>query len=173
MPTISSLSSHLSPDCVARLERAAQNRFGEANFLREGNHRLAALYLYGYCVEMCLAAAYFRSLGFSENMIIDRDLRNRRMAQARQLKAPSGEPFMSGDPHPLVGWARLLQWQRMSSGAASVKELRLLKEAVNKAERIYRHWRPELRYKIVDVTLGQIDEVSRAANWFVKNRGQP
>jgi hypothetical protein len=79
---------------------------------------------------------------------------------------------MSGDPHPLIGWARLLEWQRMSSGALSVKESSLLKEAVTKAEQIYRHWRPELRYKIVDVTRGQIDEASRAASWFIKNRGQ-
>ena len=37
------------------------------------------------------------------------------MAQARQLKTVSGEPLMSSDPHPLVGWARFLEWQKLTS----------------------------------------------------------
>lgn len=90
------------------------------------------------------------------------------MAQARQLQAPSGEPLMNSDPHHLVGWARFLNWQAHGSGASS--ESQRLKEAVNKAVVIYRHWRPELRYKTTDVQLGQLEEVRRAAIWFVENR---
>src|SRR4051812_7371020 len=100
------LAERLAPDTIARLERAAANRFATAELLRKEDRRLAALYFYGYSVEMCLSAAYRRSAGFGANTPIDRDTRQRRMTQARQLRTLAGDFLMNGDPHPLVGWAR-------------------------------------------------------------------
>jgi hypothetical protein len=170
MARIIPLAHHLSPDTVFRLKRAAKLRFKEADHLLAKKHRLAAVYFYGHCVEMCLSAAYFRSVGFSGNVPIDRDTRRRRMAQARQLRIASGEPLMNNDPHPLVGWARFLQWQRNLPPAITTQESQRLKEAVNRAEKVYRHWRPELRYKTIDVRPDQSDEVRRAAAWFIENQ---
>src|SRR6516165_311227 len=118
------LAERLSPDTVARLERAAQHRYATAEVLRTQTQprRLAALYLYGYSAEMWLCAAYFRSAGFRPNDPIDRDTRHRRMAQARQLRLTSGEFLMNSDPHPLVGWARFLKWQRTSSPALAAPD---------------------------------------------------
>lgn len=172
MAGVPSLIAHLSPDCIYRLERAAQRRFEEADHLKAKKRPLTAPYLYGYVVEMCLSAAYYRSVGFSPASPIDRDARQRRMAQARQLRTASGEPLMNGDPHPLVGWARFLERQRNLAGSPSPQEKQRLREAVHRAERVYKHWRPELRYKIVDVAPGQLDEVRRAATWFIENRGR-
>ena len=161
-----SLASHLAPDSISRLERAAERCYGDAERLVAQQRFLAALYFFGYSVEMCLSAAYYRSAGFKPNATLDRDTRQRRMAQARQLQTPTGEPMMSSDPHPLGGWARFLEWQRLASGNLAEKEKQRLKEAVSKADIVYKHWRPELRYKNVNVQPGQLDEVRKATTWF-------
>jgi hypothetical protein len=170
MAGIAPLVNHLGPHTIVRLERAAEQRFQEANDLRDIGHRLAALYFYGYSVEMCLTAAYFRSAGFGPTSTLDRDMRQRRMAQARQLTTASGERLMNSDPHPLVGWARFLERQRSLSRSLSPQESQQLREAVSKAEQVYKHWRPELRYKTTDVQPDQLDEVGRAATWFIRQR---
>jgi hypothetical protein len=95
------------------------------------------------------------------------------MAQARQQQHPDdGKLLMNNDPHPLVGWARFLEWQRRSSGGLKQKEEDRLREAVRKAEQVYKHWRPELRYKLTNVSMDQLNEVRRCVHWFIKQRGQ-
>lgn len=163
------LAERLPPDTVTRLRRAGHQRFESAELLRIQRRRLAAVYLYGYAAEMWLSAAYFRSAGFRPNEPIERDTRQRRMAQARQLRLPSGAALMSGDPHPLVGWAQFLRWQRSASAALADVTAERLNAAVNRAVEIYRYWRPELWYKVVQVTEGQLAAVRRAAIWLKDN----
>ena len=169
MSDIPPLAERLAPDTIATLERAAQERFTTAEFLRE-DRRLAALYFYGYSAEMCLSAAYFRREGIPLNAPIDREVRHRRMTKARQLRTPADEPLMTSDPHPLVGWARFLEWRRLASGALPAEDAQRLKEAINKAIVIYNYWRPELRYKTLNINQKQLDEVRRAAKWLIDNR---
>ncbi len=166
------LSDHLAEDTVRQLEGAAKRRFDEAKSLIAKQHFLAAVYLYGYCVEMCLAAAYFRSAGFNPNTKIDRETRRLRMAKARQLRTPSGEPLMSSDPHPIVGWARFLEWQRSLNAGLSNVERQQLSDGIIKAEVVYKHWRPELRYKTTTVGPRQLDEVRKTASWFIERLGR-
>ena len=163
-------AERLSPDTTTRLERAAHQRFASAELLRTQARRLAALYFYGYGVEMWLSAAYFRSAGFGPHVPIDRDTLRRRMAQARLHRLDSGAPLMTGDPHPLVGWARFLEWQKSASGALPAADVQRLREAVNKAAQIYNYWRPELRYKVVEITELQLQVVRAAAIWFKENQ---
>jgi hypothetical protein len=157
---------HLAPNTVRQLETAAEKRYEEGDCLKRQNRFLAALYSYGYSVEMCLAAAYFRSAGFNSNQTIDDDTRRRRMAQARQLD------LMSNDPHPLDGWARFLQWQRGESATTPPQDQSKLREAVRKATIVYKHWRPELRYKVTSVATNQLDEVRECVRWFIEQRGR-
>jgi len=79
---------------------------------------------------------------------------------------------MNSDPHPVVGWARFLHWQRNLSPTLTLQQSQRLKDAVRRAEHVYRHWRPELRYKTTDVQEDQLDEVRRAATWFLGQRGR-
>ncbi|HQU46149.1 MAG TPA: hypothetical protein PK867_25270 [Pirellulales bacterium] len=116
------LAEHLAPDSIRRLERAAEQRYNETQQLLARDHRLGAIYLFGYSVEMCLTAAFFRSVGFHPNTTIGRDARQRRMARGRQLRDFDGQPLMDSDPHPLVGWARFLFWQRSASPDLSQQE---------------------------------------------------
>lgn len=161
-----SFAERLPPDTVARLEGAAHQRFAAAEVLRGGVRRLDALYFYGYSTEMWLCAAYFRNAGFGMRSVIDRDTRHRRMTQARRLQ------LMNSDPHPLVGWARLLEWQRSAGGPLPAPDMQRLREAVTKASQIYNHWRPELRYKVIEVTEDQLATVRGAAGWFRDNHGK-
>jgi hypothetical protein len=160
----------LSPDTINKLERAAQHRYQSANILLKEKRRLAALYFYGYTAEICLSAAYFRSAGFSPNAEIDRDTRRRRMGQARLLEMPNGERLMSSDPHPVPGWARFLEYQRILVGKLEAQDRQRLREAINKATLIYGYWRPELRYKVVDINDEQLQKVQKAAKWLLDNQ---
>ncbi len=172
MKDIVTLGERLSPDTIARLERAAEHRFETAEILRINRRRLAALYMYGYSAEICLSAAYYRSAGFPRHATIDRDTRQRRLAQARQLRTERDEPLMNSDPHPLVGWARFLERQRLLAGGLSQQAEQRLREAINKAALIYSYWRPELRYKITEITDRQLQEVRQAVRWLVENQEQ-
>jgi hypothetical protein len=154
-------------DSVDSLLRAAEQRYRTAEILNEQRRRLAALYLFGYSAEMCLCSAYFRSTGFTARQPIDRDTRRRRMAEARLRKTATGEPLMNSDPHPIVGWARFLQWQRSADPRLSQEKIGRLQEAVNKSSIIYAHWRPELRYKTVEITPEQIRRTRTATSWLL------
>lgn len=165
------LVGHLAPDTVPRLERAAGGRYDDGVVCVREKRPLCAVYLFGHSVEMCLTAAYFRAAGFGANTPIDRDTRMRRMKFARNELWHDGEPLMSSDPHPLVGWARLLAWQR-SLSKQSAKDRRLLDDVIANAQAVYKHWRPELRYKITDVKADQLGEVLKASTWFVEQRGR-
>ena len=79
---------------------------------------------------------------------------------------------MNSDPHPLVGWARFLEWQKSASGALAAADAQRLKEAVNKAVEIYNYWRPELRYKVVEITEPQLQVVRSAAIWLKENQAK-
>ena len=168
MVQVPSLTAHFAPDTVRQLEQAAEKRYEDGECLRQQKRLLAAIYLYGYSVEMCLAAAYFRSAGFRSDQAVDDDVRRRRMAQARQQLHLDGKPLMSSDAYPLVGWARLLEWQRKSCQSLTPDEQNRLHEAVQNAEQVYIHWRPELRYKLTSVSTNQLNEVRRCVNWFLK-----
>ncbi len=170
MSRVNSLVNRLAPDTINSLKRAAEERIEDARRLLERKRFLAALYLFGYSVEMVLASAYFRNAGFSPNMPIDRDTRHRHMGRARQLRTATGEPLMEHDPHPLVGWARLLERRRSASSELTARESQLLEEAIDRAGLVYKHWRPELRYKTAQVAEDQVEEVRRSAIWFIKHR---
>ena len=119
--------AHLSPDTINRLEQAAKSRCEEATRLCQQKRFLCAMYLYGYSVEMCLAAAYYRSAGFSPNSPIQRDTRERQMKYARTLRDVDNRPLMDSDPHPLIGWARFLQWRRRLSSQLSAEQVKRLR----------------------------------------------
>ena len=158
------LAEYLAPDSVGQWERAASLRFREADILWEKGQLLAAIYLYGCCVELCLAAACFRSAGFAADEPIGRETRLDCMKDARKRR------IMEDDPHPLVGWARLVREKR--GAAADRPGVERLDQAVTKAEQVYKHWRPELRYKTAQPKVDQLNEVRQAAIWFIDNRGR-
>jgi hypothetical protein len=171
MKEILPLAQSLAPDTIKRLERAAELRHDDALVLMKNVNLLGALYLFGHSAEMCLTAAYFRSAGCTGMTVIDRDTRRQHMTRARTIEAEDGLPLMNSDPHPIVGWARYLRYRRSGSNLSESQAQRL-NEAITKAQVLYRHWRPELRYKTVDAKAGQMSEVFSASAWFLDQRGR-
>jgi hypothetical protein len=54
----------LGQDTIAKLERAAETRFAEAEWLAAGKYHLGSIYLFGYVAEIVLGTAYFRILRY-------------------------------------------------------------------------------------------------------------
>lgn len=163
---IPSLAATLAQDTINRLERAAELRLDDAQKLLRAKRHLSALYLAGFGAEMCLAAACYRASGFSPSSPISRQTRQREMAKARQ------HGLMDSDPHPIVGWARFLEWKRSATVKPTPQEIERMRDAIRKAQTVYKHWRPELRYKTIAVTAEQLAEVIKASTWFVEHRGR-
>ncbi len=88
MGSIVPLADRLAPDSIRLLERGAKQRLDDAAYLSADGRLLLAIYLLGYAVEMCLCAAYFRSVGFAPNTPIDRETRKRRMTQRGRFRRP-------------------------------------------------------------------------------------
>ncbi len=169
MSRVTALVERLAPDSIALLERAARQRIADAEDLNRNGRRLPAIYFLGFAVEMLLAAAYFRRLGYRPREPIEPRDRKSTMTQLRHTKDEEGEVLMSGDPHPIPGWAKAIIWLRTNQGTTSNGERERMKAALKNSERIYRHWRPELRYKCADVSEDQFEEAFHAADWFVQN----
>lgn len=64
------LLTRLQPDSIAEFRAAAGQRFLDGEAAAAGNRRTAAIYLWGYAVEMIIKAAYFQVDGFSERQTI-------------------------------------------------------------------------------------------------------
>lgn len=164
MPPVNSLAEHLAPDTVNQLKRAAANRLEDVEHLMEWKRYLPAIYFFGYGVEMILSAACFRIAGFSPNEPVHRDRRHQLVVEARKLNV------MNSDPHPLVGWAKLLARQRSRNKVLAKRDVKFLDQVIFQAEAAYNHWRPELRYKTAQPSLEQAREVQMAADWCLKHQ---
>lgn len=109
-------------DSIAGFERAAAQRYRDAEVLRRANRRLSAIYLYGYAVEMWLKAAYFR-VTFAHDGLDSKtqiDALRRRAAENEWIVL--GLPKKLG-PHDIAGWAHLLVKKRLDIGAPHTQQL--------------------------------------------------
>src|SRR5258708_27457400 len=109
------LLSRLDPhDSIVQFELAAVQRFEEATLLYYGSRQYAAIYLYGYAVEMWLKAAYFHNEGIIGNLSgpVTRVDRDRAWAQRSAAGAPAG----AANQHDVEVWARLLIYVRRTAG---------------------------------------------------------
>jgi len=156
------LIKRLGPDTISRLERAAPRRFSEAEWLHEGKYSLAAIYFYGYTIEIVLGAAYFRVLGSGRTEPISINRLGRVLHAARLLSR------FEDKSHPVDGLSRLLvqDKQALSPPAYSKKMERAI---LDHADSLLATWGPKLRYRAIDVMPDEVTSVRKAAEWFVKN----
>ena len=156
-------------DSVPGFERAAVRRFLDAGRLRSFDRRLAAIYLYGYSVEMWIKAAYFRTVflvsGLPPSSKIDVKRRNAAVDEWNELglqRKPSH--------HDIVGWAELLVAKRISLGVAH--PTLLSNEIANRATIVYLNWREYMRYRSIAVDLSELSSVRAEATWFRRHYPQ-
>ena len=155
------LADQLGEDTVFRFVRSAPMRLAEGDVLSE-KHPLAAIYFYGYAAEMTIKAAYFNNLGFSQLTEIDKDTRNRAMADARSRH------LMESHPHDILGWARYLVWSKANLHTPAY-EPKLGIQIITHATSVYDQWRPQMRYRNTVPSSEIVPVVRAAAAWFVAN----
>jgi hypothetical protein len=163
------LSSRLGladDDFVSTFEAAARRNFLDANVLRRSNRRAAAIYLYGYSVEMRTKAAYFRfhfqATGLPPGTQITGQLRRDEADDWRAIRAP-----WKPGPHDIEGWANLLVMKRDSLGQAYA--IPFANEVITRSADVYASWREYMRYRSVRVLDSEVRTVRSQADWFRLN----
>jgi hypothetical protein len=162
MPRLFADRLERSPDCVAHFHIAAQTRCHDALLLAEHGASAAAIYFWGYAVEMLLKAAYFRLIGYTSQQVIAlADLRRAVKFGQLQFKVPFAHRL-----HDIDSWARLLIEQRRhlhrpysSAGFAAAVHIQ--------AQIVHQRWREFIRYKPNVPYRHEVERVGEAANWFV------
>jgi hypothetical protein len=168
------LADRIVFDTAGRLIEAAQLRFIEADWLRDGGFLLAALYLYGYSVEMVLGASLARiRLGKASDEEIGKVDRDTILKQAR------GRSKMMRDDlsHPIDGLASLLiadrADRRAKAGLGRTPEEHQTEALLaDHARSIGANWRPRLRYQSLSPTEDEVEAVRDAAGWLLSRIDQ-
>ncbi len=157
-----SLMSRLRGECRREFLRAASSRFTDGDVLWQAGRRGAAIYLWGYAVEMWLKSAYFRHLGFGESQPIV-------LSQMRQtlafLEAQMPGAFVAPkNLHDLASWAQALVLQRQLLGrpypAAFASQLLIC------GARIGGGWSESLRYHDNQASPGEAQEFRTEVSWI-------
>ena len=158
-----SLIDKIEDPTLSQIEKAATQRFAEAVWLVEGRHRLAAVYFFGYVVEIVLCLAYFRMKDSSPMVPIKSKDVNQAFKAAKSRNKTNGNKA-----HPIDGWAKLLIEEQRSLHPPPFDEklVLLIRERVSA---IVDLWRPTLRYQSFDVSEEQVNAARHAADWFLKN----
>jgi hypothetical protein len=166
MPILLADPRRLGTDLLPTLEKAAARRMAEADTLVAGGHGLAAIYLYGYSVEMRIKAAYFRfdfrTQGLDPRTVIDPARRNLAAGQfaALGLRNRPGQ-------HDVLGWAQLLVAKRV---VLTMRYAQILeRELVNQSRALSDRWIETLRYRSNTPYRHEVRNVSEVAAWFACN----
>ncbi len=134
-----SLIYRLRADCVHEFRAAVRQRYLDAVVLAEHGRRTAAIYLWGYCAEMTLKAAYYQLIGFSPRQTIGMvDLWS-----AKDFAKKNSIPF--GNFHDLAGWAGVLIHYRVLHGPAYASQ-GFSNDLVQRVALVSRYWKEVIRY---------------------------
>ncbi|MCI0681633.1 MAG: hypothetical protein L0Y71_05985 [Gemmataceae bacterium] len=146
---------------IQNLRLSALARFREGRLLVINDRRLAGIYLWGYCVEMLLKAAYFRLKGWSPIQTITVD----DMRQAKQHATQLLKCAWPGNLHYLPGWKDLLTEERQRVGTPFARSFsRSLNAQVS---RLALHWSETLRYHDLRPFRGEVRVCEQATTWLV------
>ena len=146
---------------IGTLDAAAPWRMADADALVGAGRVAAAVYLYGYAVEIRLTAACYRLKGHGVRDPIGRMTRERLERDARRQR------LMTASPHDLVGWGKLLVAIRKAEKGGFDREFR--DELLVRVGDVYDNWRPRLRYRALAVTAAQRRLVTDGARWVDAN----
>ena len=159
-------------DFIPIFERAATRNFLDAERLRQSNRGLAAIYLYGYSVEMRIKAAYFRVV-FPNQMPplpLTTRIDSRRRSAAMNEWSGILVPRRPNGPHDIEFWAWLLVKKRESLTIGHPPAF--ANEITNRAANLYVYWREYIRYRSVKVHPSEVAVVKSEAVWFQREYHQ-
>lgn len=156
------LAGLLRFDSIRKFEGAAANRFDEAELLARHGHRMIAIYLYGYCVEMLLKSACFRFGGYNVAQPLREEDRNALVKHAESFGV-----VLSKFEHHVGKWALFaVGWKRLLHPATPES---FLAEVVRNATIVHENWSPEMRYRATEADEATMKRVQDAVSWLRSN----
>lgn len=160
------LPQRFAVECVREFRLTARIRYNDAEVLAAQDRRAAAIYLWGYSVEMTLKAAYFQLVGFSPTQVIaGSDLRlalgNSPASMARQLGMTP-----SGNFHDLVGWADLIAQYRSTFGPQYPSQ-QFGDDIGSRVSLVARYWTESMRYHKNRAYGYEVAQVRGAVRWLL------
>jgi hypothetical protein len=159
------LPARWRPECIREFRASARQRFDDGMALAAAGRRTGAIYMWGYCAEMLLKAAYFSLKGFSDNAPITwkADI----APAIHWAKTFHKIAWKGNSGHDVIGWAELLVAER----AATAPPHPLGREVQAYGQRIGRTWSESLRYH-KNVAYGyEVTQVREAAEWLLAHAG--
>ena len=153
------LRERLGDDTILKLEAAAKARRQTAVHLHKTGFRLEAVYFYGYAIEETVKAAYFRTVGFSEDGRIEDGNRRTAVDEYRALGL-----LVRPGQHDIQGWAELLVAKRAS--LSRPYGLSLATQIVIEAGVVRPRWSEIIRYRTNIPYHHELQKIAEAALWF-------
>ena len=161
-----SLPERCVPDSIREFRAASLQRSIDATTLAAAGRGTAAIYLWGYCAEMTLKAAYFRLIGFSEErLILRRDLIDATKG-AVNVKVTWPQPQ---NLHAVSLWAQLLVSTRASKTNWTYHDQLFGSQVLSSGLSIGIIWRENLRYHKNIAYAHELSQVRSASQWLMKN----
>jgi hypothetical protein len=151
-------------DSVSQFRASAKIRNEDAWELYYRGRFAAAIYLWGYTVEMTLKVAWFSNvLKHDDNKIIKKS----DLQQAGELAKKSyGIPW--GGLHDLEGWAGLITKHRITIGNGYPNS-NFGTQVLLQSQTVYSRWRETLRYKKNRAYVFEAESIAQATRWFLMN----
>ncbi len=160
------LLQRCQPDSIREFRAAALRRFDDGLILAAKGNGTGAIYLWGYCAEMVLKAAYFSLIGLTETDVITWQghlIPAIHRGRAIGLAWPS-----QGAGHNISAWAELLVAVRaLAPATAFVSPFDL--EVQRCGQQRWQLWRETLRYHKNDAYLYELRQVREACEWLLAN----
>jgi hypothetical protein len=159
------LPERWQPECIHEFRASAKARFDDALALAAAGRRSGAIYMWGYCTEMLLKAAYFSVIGKSETdeiKLTDILGATNKGRGTFGINWPKQEGW-----HNLRAWSELLVAERSMSSVPYAQQLAT--EVRRQGRRIGDLWSVSLRYHKNVAYTHEVKRVWEAAEWFFVN----
>jgi hypothetical protein len=154
------------PECIREFRLSARERFDAGVALAAAGRRTGAIYLWGYCAEMLLKAAYFSVIGVAPDTLIDWKLSILPAIERAKKQFQIGWPS-KGQGHNIRAWAELLVAERVDLGTAYPVPFGLAVQ--RQGQRIGQLWSETLRYHSNVAYLYEVAQIREATEWLLVN----
>ena len=154
------------PECIQEFRATARMRYDDGLSLAGQGRRTGAIYMWGYCAEMSLKAAYF-SLTLSDTTPIAWTTHLRpAIDHGRNVRMISWP--IHGAGHNVRAWAELLVAERAAT-PGRVLSPAISQEIQTCGQRIGELWNESLRYHKNLAYLYEVTKVRLATEWLLVN----
>lgn len=151
-------------DSVRQFRLAAAERFQDGIALATTGRRTAAIYLWGYCVEMTLKAAYFDLNHFR----LDQVITWQNLQQATASAAQFGIRW-PGNLHRIDAWAQFVTSTRASLPTGNYRVPGFGSRVLAHALTVAQSWRETLRYRKNTAYWYEVERVWRSTEWLLSH----